>query len=378
MPTAENTLRTEPPHEGHSLSGSSLKACWASNSWSHSRQRYWYVGIGCSGTSAISTRQGRVPGYRSLAVRHHRSRAAGLGRVSTMTQRSVTKAVIPAAGLGTRFLPATKAQPKEMLPVVDKPAIQYVVEEAVRAGIDDILIITGRGKRSLEDHFDRNFELEYYLEQRGKVHDLGEIQALAEMADIHYVRQGEPLGLGHAVSVARKHVGDNPFVVLLGDDIMDRRSHVLENMIETYGQYGRSVIGLSEFPIEDISSYGCVKPEQVTDTLVRVLDIVEKPQPAEAPSNLAVMGRYVFTPEIFDLLEQVKPGHGGEIQLTDAIALLIAQQAVYGYVFSEGRYDIGKKLDYLRATVEIAIDRDDLGPEFRAFLVELVRSRGLL
>ncbi|WP_235979061.1 UTP--glucose-1-phosphate uridylyltransferase GalU [Rhabdothermincola sediminis] len=290
---------------------------------------------------------------------------------------AVTKAVIPAAGLGTRFLPATKAQPKEMLPVVDKPAIQYVVEEAVRAGIDDILIITGRGKRSLEDHFDRNFELEYYLEQRGKIHDLGEIQALAEMADIHYVRQGEPLGLGHAVSVARKHVGDNPFVVMLGDDIMDRRCTVLADMIATFEEYQRSVVALSEFPIEEISAYGVVRPETVTDHLVRVLDIVEKPQPAAAPSNLAVMGRYVFTPDIFQALEQVKPGHGGEIQLTDAIALLLREQEVYGYVFGEGRYDIGKKLDYLRATVELAMDREDLGPEFRAFLAEIVRKRGL-
>jgi len=295
-----------------------------------------------------------------------------------MAQREVTKAVIPAAGLGTRFLPATKAQPKEMLPVVDKPAIQYVVEEAVRSGIDDILIITGRGKRSLEDHFDRNFELEYYLEQKGKTNDLGEIQALAEMADIHYVRQGEPLGLGHAVSVARKHVGDNPFVVMLGDDIMDRRSTVLRDMIDTYGQYGRSVIALSEFPLEEISSYGCVKPEVVTDRLVRVLDVVEKPQPQDAPSNLAIMGRYLFTPEIFDELEKVEPGVGGEIQLTDAIALLLADQAVYGFVFSEGRYDIGKKLDYLRATVELAMEREDLGPEFRAFLAEIVQKRGLV
>jgi UTP--glucose-1-phosphate uridylyltransferase len=294
-----------------------------------------------------------------------------------MPQHEVTKAVIPAAGLGTRFLPATKAQPKEMLPVVDKPAIQYVVEEAVRAGIDDILIITGRGKRSLEDHFDRNFELEYYLEQNGKIHQLGEIQALAEMADIHYVRQGEPLGLGHAVSVARKHVGDNPFVVLLGDDIMDRRSTVLPGMIETYQQYGRSVVALQEFPLAEISSYGCVKPERVTDQLVRVLDIVEKPSPSEAPSNLAVMGRYVFTPEIFAALEQVRPGVGGEIQLTDAIGLLLGEQIVYGYTFAEGRYDIGNKLDYLRATVEIAIDRDDLGPEFRAFLAQLLKDRDL-
>ena len=296
---------------------------------------------------------------------------------STPVKPAVTKAVIPAAGLGTRFLPATKAQPKEMLPIVDKPAIQFVVEEAVRAGIDDILIITGRGKRSLEDHFDRNFELEYYLEARGKMHELGEIQALAEMADIHYVRQGEPLGLGHAVSVARKHVGDNPFVVLLGDDIMDRRSTVLSGMIETYQQYGRSVVALQEFPLAEISSYGCVKPERVTDQLVRVLDIVEKPSPNEAPSNLAVMGRYVFTPEIFEALESVRPGVGGEIQLTDAIGLLLGEQTVYGYTFAEGRYDIGNKLDYLRATVEIAIDRDDLGPDFRAFLVQLLKDRDL-
>jgi UTP--glucose-1-phosphate uridylyltransferase len=306
-----------------------------------------------------------------LSEQHHE-------RERGVSKGAVTKAVIPAAGLGTRFLPATKAQPKEMLPVVDKPAIQYVVEEAVRAGIDDILIITGRGKRTLEDHFDRNFELEYYLEQKGKDDQLKEIKTLAEMADIHYVRQGEPLGLGHAVLVARKHVGDNPFVVMLGDDIMDDRSLVLEGMIETYAQYGRSVVALKAFPVEDMVSYGCVKPEPVTDTLVRILDIVEKPSPAAAPSNLAVMGRYVFTPEIFSKLEQVTPGVGGEIQLTDAIAGLLEQQAVYGFKFEDGRYDIGKKLDYLRATVEIAIDREDLGPEFREFLCDLVQRRGLL
>jgi UTP--glucose-1-phosphate uridylyltransferase len=289
----------------------------------------------------------------------------------------VTKAVIPAAGLGTRFLPATKAQPKEMLPVVDKPAIQYVVEEAVRSGIDDILIITGRGKRTLEDHFDRNFELEYYLDQKGKHDELAEMKALAEMADIHYVRQGEPLGLGHAVSVARKHVGDNPFVVMLGDDIMVDHSNVLTEMINTYAHYGRSVIALSEFPAEEISAYGCVDPEVVSDDLVQVRGIVEKPQPEDAPSNLAVMGRYVFTPEIFDALEQVRPGVGGEIQLTDAIAGLLDSQTVYGWVFQDGRYDIGKKFDYLRATVELALEREDLGPEFRQFLVDLVDKRGL-
>jgi UTP--glucose-1-phosphate uridylyltransferase len=308
-----------------------------------------------------------------------RARRIGGSEAGAWHHRAVTadvrKAVIPAAGLGTRFLPATKAQPKEMLPVVDKPAIQYVVEEAVRAGIDDILIITGRDKRSVEDHFDRNFQLEYYLEERGKTEDLQDVRGLAEMADIHYVRQGEPLGLGHAVGVARKHVGDSPFVVMLGDDIMAEQSRTLENMIEAYGQYGRSVIALAEFPIEEISAYGCVRPEPVSGNLVRVLDIVEKPAPEDAPSNLAVMGRYVLSPEIFDVLDRVKPGHGGEIQLTDAIGLLLAEQTVYGYVFEGGRYDIGKKLDYLRATVELALDRGDLGPAFGEFLREVVARR---
>jgi UTP--glucose-1-phosphate uridylyltransferase len=284
----------------------------------------------------------------------------------------VRKAVIPAAGLGTRFLPATKAQPKEMLPVVDKPAIQYVVEEAVRAGIDDILIITGRGKRSLEDHFDRNVELELELERRGKLDALKEVRALAELADFHYVRQGEALGLGHAVSVARKHVGDNPFVVLLGDDIIDERMPLLEGMIDTYDRLDSSVIALME--VADPSLYGCARAEPEGENLVRILDIVEKPAAADAPSNLAVMGRYVFTPEIFDALAQVQPGVGGEIQLTDAIALLLEEQTVYGYTFSEGRFDTGNKLDYLRATVELAVRRDDLGAEFSAFLKEFVRG----
>lgn len=298
----------------------------------------------------------------------------------TTPSGTVRKAVIPAAGLGTRFLPATKAQPKEMLPIIDRPAIQYVVEEAVRAGIDDILIITGRGKRSLEDHFDRNFELEYYLAQKGKTDDLADIRELADLADIHYVRQGEPLGLGHAVGVARKHVGDNPFVVLLGDDIMDERSRVLEGMIGVYESRRRSVVALKEFPIDEISSYGCARPAPVVGEpgLVQILDIVEKPKPEVAPSNLAVMGRYVFTPAIFDCLDRVTPGVGGEIQLTDAIALLLAEQEVYGYVFDEGRYDIGQKLDYLRATVEIAVDRDDLGPAFRAFLADLVERKKIV
>jgi UTP--glucose-1-phosphate uridylyltransferase len=290
----------------------------------------------------------------------------------------VSKAVIPAAGLGTRFLPATKAQPKEMLPVVDKPAIQYVVEEAVRSGIRDILIITGRGKRSLEDHFDRSFELEHYLEAGGKFDALKQMREIAEMADIHYVRQGEPLGLGHAVATARQHVGHEPFVVMLGDDIMVAESTVLSDMIGVYERYGRSVVALKEFPRAEISAYGCVEPETVDDTLVRVLNIVEKPSPEDAPSNLAVMGRYVFTPEIFDAIDRVKPGKSNEIQLTDAMALLLQDQTMYGYIFEDGRYDIGKKLDYLRATVELAIDRPDLGPEFRAFLTDLVARKKLL
>jgi UTP--glucose-1-phosphate uridylyltransferase len=290
---------------------------------------------------------------------------------------TVRKAVIPAAGLGTRFLPATKAQPKEMLPVVDKPAIQYVVEEAVAAGIDDILIITGRNKRSLEDHFDRNFELEHQLRTKGKTGDLADIVELAELADIHFVRQGEPLGLGHAVSVARKHVGREPFVVMLGDDIMNRDSSVLADMIKTHDETGANVVALMEVPIEDISAYGCAAVTERDGARCRITEVVEKPSPDLAPSNLGVMGRYLFTPSIFDELEHVTPGVGGEIQLTDAIARLLNDDVVLGYVFSEGRFDIGKKLDYLRATVELALERDDLGPEFREFLIDLVRREGL-
>ena len=295
----------------------------------------------------------------------------------TSSSPAVRKAVIPAAGLGTRFLPATKAQPKEMLPVVDKPAIQYVVEEAVAAGIDDILIITGRSKRSIEDHFDRQWELEYHLEKAGKTSELSQIVDLAELADIHYVRQGEPLGLGHAVSVARKHVGDNPFAVLLGDEFMNAGSTLLPDMIQIHAQYGRSVLALQEVATEEIKRYGCAKPERVTDRLVQILDIVEKPEPAVAPSNLAVMGRYVFTPEIFDKLELVQPGVGGEIQLTDAIALLLADQAVYGATFEGGRHDTGTVPAYLETIVELALERDDIGPEFGQFLARLCRRHGL-
>lgn len=290
----------------------------------------------------------------------------------------VTKAVIPAAGLGTRFLPATKAQPKEMLPVVDKPAIQYVVEEAVKAGIDDILIITGRNKRTLEDHFDRNFELEFQLKAKGKMGDLADVVELAELADIHFVRQGEPLGLGHAVSVARKHVGDEPFVVMLGDDIMDEHSTVLSDMIKSFDEHASSVVALMEVAPQAISAYGCAGVEHREGSLCRITEIVEKPDAADAPSNLAVMGRYLFTPSIFEQLADVQPGVGGEIQLTDAIAALMLVEPVYGWIFSEGRFDIGNKMDYLRATVELALRREDLGPEFRAFLAEVVRREGIV
>jgi UTP--glucose-1-phosphate uridylyltransferase len=290
----------------------------------------------------------------------------------------VRKAVIPAAGLGTRFLPATKSQPKEMVPVIDKPTIQYVVEEAVGAGITDILVITGRGKRAIEDHFDRNFELEYYLEQGKKDEELKEIQAISEMADIHYIRQRDPLGLGHAVSVARQHVGSEPFAVLLGDDIMVDDSKLLKSMLNCYERYGRSVIAVLEVAREEIRNYGCVSPESMEEDLVRIRSIVEKPKPEEAPSNLAVIGRYVFTPEIFEALDRITPGAGGELQLTDAIGLLLQTQTVFGYSFESGRYDIGKKIDFLRATVELALDRPDLGDEFKAFLADLVQRRKIV
>ncbi len=290
--------------------------------------------------------------------------------------QQVRKAVIPAAGLGTRFLPATKAQPKEMLPLVDKPAIQYVVEEAVSVGITDILVITGRGKRSLEDHFDRSFELEYYLEEGGKLEELAEMRRIAEMADIHYVRQGEPKGLGHAVLVASEHVGSLPFAVLLGDDIMHPDAGVLAGMLAVYEQYGHSVVALKEVPPEDISSYGCAAVRPLEENIVQVEDLVEKPSPEEAPSNLAVMGRYVFGPEIFEVLAETKPGRGGEIQLTDAIKSLAEHEPVYGWTFRNGRFDVGNKLDYLEATVELALEREDIGPAFRRFLVQRLGRDG--
>jgi len=288
----------------------------------------------------------------------------------------VRKAVITAAGLGTRFLPATKSIPKEMLPVVDRPAIQYVVEEAVQAGLTDILIITGRGKRAVEDHFDRNFELEHYLETTGKHDMLKEVQFASDLADIHYVRQRDPLGLGHAVSVARHHVGGEPFAVLLADDIMVDDAVLLRSLLAAYETSGCSVVAAEEVSPEEISSYGCVEPDgEVGDGAFPMRRIVEKPKREDAPSNLAVIGRYVFTPGIFDALDRIEPGAGGELQLTDAIAMLLEQQSVFGCNCREGRYDVGQKIDFLRANVEIALDREDLGPAFGEWLRAYVAAR---
>ncbi len=290
----------------------------------------------------------------------------------------VRKAVIPAAGLGTRFLPATKSIPKEMLPVVDKPSIQYVVEEAVAAGLTDVLIVSGRSKRAVEDHFDRNFELEHYLEAQGRTEILKSVQSSSDLADIHYVRQRDPLGLGHAVSVAREHVGNEPFVVLLADDIMVDGAQLLRSMIATYEERDRTVLALLEVPHESIGSYGCVAPGPGGDgDLVRVAGIVEKPAPEDAPSDLAVFGRYVLSPKIFDALDRITPGRGGELQLTDAIALLLAEEEVFGRTFTEGRHDIGQKIGFLRANIELALARPDLEDDMRALLAEITGTYGI-
>jgi len=298
-----------------------------------------------------------------------------------MSTPRVTKAVIPAAGLGTRFLPATKSVPKEMLPIVDRPAIQYVVEEAVRAGLTDVLIITARGKGAIEDHFDRNEELERHLAEHGKDDLLKEVQAINDLAKIHSVRQGDPLGLGHAVSVAREHVGGEPFAVLLGDDLMIDDALLLRTMLDVHAQEGASVLALLEVSRDQISTYGSAEIEPVRDGpegqgVVRVKSVVEKPAPDVAPSNLAVMGRYVLTPAIFDAIERTPPGVGGEIQITDAIGLLIEDEPVFGVTFTEGRYDAGQKIDFLRANIELALERPDLGPDLAEVIEEIMRRRG--
>jgi UTP--glucose-1-phosphate uridylyltransferase len=289
---------------------------------------------------------------------------------------TIRKAVIPAAGLGTRFLPATKSQPKEMLAVVDKPAIQYVVEEAQRAGIDDVLVVTSRGKSTMEDHFDRSPELEHHLERTGKDELLAEIKGVAALASLHYVRQQEPAGFGDAVAMASEHVGDQPFVVMVGDEIVPEPEgdevELIVRMIEIHEDTGGSVLAVQEVPKEDIPSYGIVDIEELEGDHARIRGIVEKPAAADAPSSLASRGRYLFTPGIFDAIERTEPGVGDEIQLTDAIQLLVEKELVVAYVHEGPILDVGKKVDYLKATIDLALRRGDLRDELTAHLRELI------
>lgn len=288
--------------------------------------------------------------------------------------QNIRKAIIPAAGLGTRFLPATKAQPKEMLPIVDKPTIQYVVEEAVAAGIEDIIIVTGRNKRAIEDHFDRSVELEVFLQDNNKTEMLELVQDIAHMVDIHYVRQKEAKGLGHAIYCARKFIGDEPFAVLLGDDIIHAEVPVLKQLINCYEAHPGTVVGVQEVADENVSKYGIVAPQQIEKNVYRALDLVEKPSLEEAPSNLAILGRYIIEPDIFAILENLPAGRGGEIQLTDALRVLAKQGRVYSCAFDGKRYDVGDKLGFIMATIEYALRRGDLSEVLQNYLTNLVDS----
>ena len=285
--------------------------------------------------------------------------------------KKVRKAIIPAAGLGTRFLPATKAQPKEMLPIVDKPAIQYIIEEAIASGIEEILIITGRYKRSIEDHFDKSVELENQLKEQGKYDLLGLIEEISQV-DIHYIRQKEAKGLGHAVLCAKQFVGNEPFAVMLGDDIVDAEVPCLRQLIDVYDDCQGTVLGVQEVAKDKVSSYGIVNPKQVKENIWQAVDLIEKPSVEEAPSQLAVLGRYILEPEIFALLEKTEPGRGNEIQLTDAICKLAHEKPVYAYNFSGRRYDIGDKQGYLEATVEYALKRPEIRDKFLNYLAKTV------
>ncbi|MCX7922430.1 MAG: UTP--glucose-1-phosphate uridylyltransferase GalU [Clostridia bacterium] len=287
----------------------------------------------------------------------------------------VRKAIIPAAGLGTRFLPATKAQPKEMLPIVDKPTIQYIIEEAIDAGIEDIIIISGRNKRAIEDHFDKSFELEEELRRKGNEDLLNLVKDISNLVDIHYIRQKEPRGLGHAIYCAKSFIGREPFAVLLGDDIIDSEVPCIKQLIDVYNEYKTTVVGVQPVPEEDVSKYGIVGCRMVDDRVYKVKDMVEKPDRGNAPSNIAILGRYIITPRIFDFLENASPGKGGEIQLTDALRSLMGVEAMYAYDFIGKRYDVGNKLGFLQATVEFALKRDDLKDEFSQYLKDV--SAGL-
>ncbi|WEG13145.1 UTP--glucose-1-phosphate uridylyltransferase GalU [Pullulanibacillus sp. KACC 23026] len=286
----------------------------------------------------------------------------------------IRKAIIPAAGLGTRLLPATKAQPKEMLPIVDKPAIQYIVEEAVSAGIEDIIIVTGRNKRAIEDHFDKSFELETILESKGKQQYLDEVRSISKLGNIHYIRQGEALGLGHAIQCAKGFIGNEPFAVLLGDDIVRSNVPAIGQLMDIYENYEASVVGVKEVEEKDVEKYGVVAIKNREGSLIEVDSLVEKPPVALAPSKFAIMGRYVLSPEIFDILESQEPGAGGEIQLTDAINKLAQKQNVYAYNFEGRRFDTGDKISLIKATIEIALEREDLKEELSAYLNQLTNQ----
>ena len=285
----------------------------------------------------------------------------------------VKKAVIPAAGLGTRFLPATKAQPKEMLPIVDKPTLQYIIEEAIESGIEEILIITGRNKSSIENHFDKSIELELELEKSGKDHLLEEVRKISDMVNIHYIRQKEPKGLGHAIYCAKSFIGKEPFAVLLGDDIVyNPHKPCLKQMIDCYEKHQSSILGVQEVSYDDVNKYGIVDGEQIEDRLYTVKDLVEKPAKEKTPSNIAILGRYIISPEIFEILEHTQPGKGGEIQLTDGLKELALREEMYAYIFEGKRYDVGNKLGFLEATVEFALRRKELRKEFLDYLVKTI------
>lgn len=287
----------------------------------------------------------------------------------------VRKAIIPAAGLGTRFLPATKAQPKEMLPIVDKPTLQYIIEEAVESGIEEILIITGRNKKSIEDHFDKSVELELELESRRKDKLLEEVRRISNMVNIHYIRQKEPKGLGHAISCAKSFIGNEPFAVLLGDDIVfNEQQPCLKQLIDKYEEYKTTILGVQEVAEEDVDKYGIIGGLQFEDRLYKVRELVEKPAVGQAPSNVAILGRYIINPAIFDILERTEPGKAGEIQLTDALKELAEKEAMYAYIFEGQRYDVGDKQGFLQATVDFALRREDLRDDFLQYLVNVVEG----
>ena len=285
--------------------------------------------------------------------------------------KKVRKAIIPAAGLGTRFLPATKSQAKEMLPIVDKPTLQYIIEEAIESGIEEILIVTGRNKKSIEDHFDRSVELELELEQKNKKEMLEMVREISNMVNIHYIRQKEPKGLGHAIYCAKSFIGDEPFAVLLGDDIVDAEIPCLKQMINAYGEYKTTILGVQEVAKENTDKYGILDVKHIEDRVYKVKDMVEKPSVEEAPSNIAILGRYIIMPGIFNILENQEPGKGGEIQLTDALQTLATKEAIYAYDFEGRRYDVGDKLGFLQAIVDFALKR----PELRDDFVEFLRSK---